>query len=188
MCLITKQAEAKIAKTNIHVYKLVELKWSDKEKAFIPRAIFLNYIYSIKNRSKFGISKRYMDNDGKMVFNIHQGLHAFFSITRVLELFKDNLPYQILKDEDGVLELFKDNLPYQILKDEDGILSGIFIMVIPKGSKYYISLDGKEIVSNRMNFERLATLYEYNKPFEHVTKLPIKWKKRFLSLQSSLVS
>jgi len=169
MCLITKQAEAKIAKTNIHVYKLVELKWSDKEKAFIPRAIFLNYIYSIKNRSKFGISKRYMDNDGKMVFNIHQGLHAFFSITRVLELFKDNLPYQILKDEDG-------------------ILSGIFIMVIPKGSKYYISLDGKEIVSNRMNFERLATLYEYNKPFEHVTKLPIKWKKRFLSLQSSLVS
>lgn len=121
MCLYTRQKRAKIAKKDIPCYKLFKIKNTHILSIYQEYRYYINRLEFIP---KFGIFQR---NGDKI---INDGLHAFLSIDTTKRYRVAGGPGR------GARVLY----PYEWI---------IYNAIIPKGSKYYIGVDG-DIVSNQI--------------------------------------
>lgn len=142
MCLVTRQNISKIAETDIQVYKILVRTPSNILKSPAMWKINkwtyrLNTEYKLAgfiDRKKHG-SLEFEPYD--VLYQVRRGFHAYTTLDDALYAYNNLLVYNPDNFEEG-----------------EGVV--IFEAIIPKGSQYAISTDGKEIVSNRIKIVREA--------------------------------
>jgi hypothetical protein len=142
MCLVTRQNISKIAETDIQVYKILVRTPSNILKSPAMWKINkwtyrLNTEYKLAgfiDRKKHG-SLEFEPYD--VLYQVRRGFHTYTTLDDALYAYNNLLVYNPDNFEEG-----------------EGVV--IFEAIIPKGSQYAISTDGKEIVSNRIKIVREA--------------------------------
>lgn len=147
MCLVTRQTISKIAETDIQVYKILVRTPSNTLKSPAMWKINkwtyrLNTEYKLAgfiDRKKHGSLEfePYTFEIYNILYQVRRGFHTYTTLDDASYAYNNLLVYNHNNFEEG-----------------EGVV--IFEAIVPKGSQYAISTDGKEIVSNRIKIVREA--------------------------------
>lgn len=155
MCLVTNERKAIIAKKDIVAYKVMDKfggGWiTPFQRAFISKNNLEGVRYDISNRD-IEIDKRSLFSEITIINS--EGINSYCELTKAFKLLRENYKNSCLYHLAGNVSniLTKEEIKKLILKE---VIKSYHIwkVIIPKGTYYWKSSDGKEIASKSIIFK-----------------------------------